>query len=463
MLPIYRAVGDRKGEATTLNSIAKVYSNLGQNQKALEYLNQSLPISRAVGDRASEAITLIGIGNIYNILEENQKALEYYNQALSLRRIVGDRTNEATILYNIGIIYSDLGQKQKALEYYNQALFIKQAVGNRAGEATILNGIGNVYSKLGQNQKALAYLNQSLPISRAVGNREGEAATLKNIGNVYSDLGEKKKALEYYNQSLPIYRAVGHRAGEASTFSNIGSLLAEQKQPALAIFFYKQSVNIRESLRNDIRGLPKEIQQTYTQSVASAYRTLADLLLEQDRVLEAQQVLDLLKVQELEDYLTNVRGNAQTVKGIDYLQPEQQILAKFNEPLKTAIQLGEELSQLRKTPEANRTSAQQQRIGQLVKLETELRNQFNAFIKSPEILSYIQQLSYEAQEQSLNLPQLNALRDNLQNSTLSSFTPSSSKTVSNSSLPPQAHPPCVVLSLSRELNLIKPSWNFASL
>ncbi|NJR53578.1 MAG: CHAT domain-containing protein [Acaryochloris sp. CRU_2_0] len=159
---------------------------------------------------------------------------------------------------------------------------------------------------------------------------------------------------------------------------------------------------------------PKEIQQTYTQSVASAYRTLADLLLEQDRVLEAQQVLDLLKVQELEDYLTNVRGNAQTVKGIDYLQPEQQILAKFNEPLKTAIQLGEELSQLRKTPEANRTSAQQQRIGQLVKLETELRNQFNAFIKSPEILSYIQQLSYEAQEQSLNLPQLNALRDNLQ-------------------------------------------------
>ncbi|NJR53577.1 MAG: tetratricopeptide repeat protein, partial [Acaryochloris sp. CRU_2_0] len=95
------------------------------------------------------------------------------------------------------------------------------------------------------------------PISRAVGNREGEAATLKNIGNVYSDLGEKKKALEYYNQSLPIYRAVGHRAGEASTFSNIGSLLAEQKQPALAIFFYKQSVNIRESLRNDIRGLPQ--------------------------------------------------------------------------------------------------------------------------------------------------------------------------------------------------------------
>ena len=40
-------------------------------------------------------------------------------------------------------------------------------------------------------------------------------------------------------------------------------------------------------------------------------------------MLEAQEVLDLLKLQELEDYLRNVRGNLQTAQGLDFWQPEQ--------------------------------------------------------------------------------------------------------------------------------------------
>ncbi|NJN37655.1 MAG: CHAT domain-containing protein [Acaryochloridaceae cyanobacterium CSU_3_4] len=406
-------MGDRKGEATTLSNIGGTYHTLGESQKALEYYNQALPNYRAIGDPDGEAFILSNIGGIYDDLGEDHKALAYLNQALPLYRAVGSRIGEAQTLNNIGKVYYDLGEKQKTLEYYNQALPISRAVGNRTGEAVILNNIGEVYRALGEKQKALEYYNQALPLSRAVGDRTGEAVTLNNIGLVYHALGEKQKALEYYNQALPISQAIGDRAGEATTLSNIGSLLAEQKQPALAIFFYKQSVNIRESLRNDIRGLPKEIQQTYTQSVASAYRTLADLLLEQDRVLEAQQVLDLLKVQELEDYLRNVRGTAQTAKGTDYLQPEQQILNKYSELQKSAIQLGQELSQLRKIPEAQRTTTQQQRIATLTELEENLNRQFNDFARSPEVIGYLNQLTFNIQQQIVPLADLDRLRNDL--------------------------------------------------
>jgi tetratricopeptide (TPR) repeat protein len=80
------------------------------------------PSIRAVGDRAREAATLNNIGKVYFDLGEKQKALEYFTQALALRRVVGDRAGEATTLNNIGKVYSDLGEKQKALEYYTQAL-----------------------------------------------------------------------------------------------------------------------------------------------------------------------------------------------------------------------------------------------------------------------------------------------------------------------------------------------------
>ncbi len=83
-------------------------------------------------------------------------------------------------------------------------------------------------------------------------------------------------------------------------------MLEQQNQPALAIVFYKQAVNLTESIRSDLKLLSLEQQKSFTETVANTYRNLADLLLKQDRVLETQQVLDLLKVQELDEYLRNV-------------------------------------------------------------------------------------------------------------------------------------------------------------
>ncbi len=412
-LQIRKDIGDRSGEATTLNNFGRVYSALGQKEKALTFYNQALLIFRDVGNPRIEAITLNNMGGVYDALGQKTKALDFYNQALPIFRDVGNRSGEATALNNIGRVYFALGQKAKALDFYNQALPILRDVGNRSVEATILNNIGRVYAALGEQEQALAYYNQALPILREVGNRSGEAGTLNNIGFVYDDLGEQEKALAYYNQALPIFKAVGNRSGEATTLNNIAALLSQQNQPELAIVFYKQSVNLIESLRDEIRTLPPEVQQSYAQTVAFTYRALANLLLQQDRVLEAQQILDLLKVQELEDYLSQVRGNTETQKGVVVLKAERAILDKFNASQKNVIQLGQELTQLRQLRQGERTLAQQKRIDQLVKLQNNLNQDFNQFIDNAEVQTALEQLSRTAQRQSVDLADLDALRDNL--------------------------------------------------
>ncbi|MEG3860510.1 tetratricopeptide repeat protein, partial [Microcoleus sp. herbarium12] len=247
-LPLSRAVGSRDGEATTLNNIGIVYSELGEKQKALEYFSQSLPLSRAVGDRAKEALTLNNIGTVYSALGEKQKALEYYSQSLPLFRAVGDRRGEALTLNNIGGLYDNLGEKQKALEYYSQSLPLSRAVGDRSIEATTLNNIGNVYSVLGEKQKALEYYSQSLPLTRAVGDRTIEATTLNNIGLVYDNLGEKQKALEYYSQSLPLSRAVGARSIEAATLNNIGLVYDNLGEKQKALEYFSQSLPLSRAV-----------------------------------------------------------------------------------------------------------------------------------------------------------------------------------------------------------------------
>ena len=83
---------------------------------ALEKFNEALPIWREVGDRHGEAVTLNNIGAVYWSSGEMQKALEKFNESLPIRRAVGDRGGEANTLTNIGVIHRSLGEMQKSLE-----------------------------------------------------------------------------------------------------------------------------------------------------------------------------------------------------------------------------------------------------------------------------------------------------------------------------------------------------------
>jgi CHAT domain-containing protein/Tfp pilus assembly protein PilF len=410
LLP-WRMVGNRIGEATTLNNIGLAYDDLGEKAKALEYYNQTLPLYRAVGDRRGEAGALNNIGAVYNALGEKTKALDFFNQALPLLRAVGDRRSEAVTVNNIGRVYSDLGEKTKALDFFNQALPLRRAVGDRGGEATTLSNIGSVYDDSGEKTKALDFYNQALPVYRAVGDRGGEAKTLNNIGLVYNALGEKTKALDFFNQALPLRRAVGDREGEARTLNNVGYVIADQKQPQLAIVFFKQSVSKYESLRADIRQLPKASQESYTQTVADTYRKLADLLLQQDRILEAQQVLDLLKVQELEDYLRNTRS---TEEALIVRPPEAEILKRYGELQNTAVKLGNESVELiRRKNQGTLTPTENQRLKKILQIQEEITQQINQFFRSTPIKALLDQLTQETDRQAIDPKALNALRNNL--------------------------------------------------
>jgi CHAT domain-containing protein/tetratricopeptide (TPR) repeat protein len=339
-LTIFRQIGNRYGEANSLNNLGNAYSDLGQYSKAIEFNQQSLAIQREIGDRNGEASSLGNLGNVYNSLGQYPKAIEFFQQSLAIAKEIGDRKRESNSLNNLGNTYVNLGQYPKAIEFYQQSLAIQREIGDRNGEAFSLNNLGNTYVNLGQYPKAIEFYQQSLAVFRAIGNRYGEGLSLGNLGLAYNSLGQYPKAIEFYQQSLAIKQEIGDRNGEGLTLSNIGVLLEKQQQPELAIVFYKQSVNVRESIRQDLRKLPREQQESYTQTVADTYRSLADLLISQGRVLEAQQVLELLKIQELRDFTRNARAGGET-SGIALSRIEEDILKKYGTLIAFGLKLYE--------------------------------------------------------------------------------------------------------------------------
>ncbi|NEQ33500.1 MAG: CHAT domain-containing protein, partial [Leptolyngbya sp. SIO4C5] len=221
-------------------------------------------------------------------------------------------------------------------------------------------------------------------------------------------------ALDYYQRSLAIRQEIGDRGGEAVTFKNIGEALEKQSQSELAIVFYKQSVNVYESIRGGLSTLDTDLQSSYTDSIADTYRSLADLLLQQNRVIEAQRVLDLLKVQELEDYLQDVRGNAETATGTELREPEQAIQAGADAILQRAIALGQELAQLEQIDRQDRTPEQQARVTELRRQLQAITAEYLAFLASDEVENHLAQLRQVAQA-PIDLEDFTNLQDNLRN------------------------------------------------
>jgi CHAT domain-containing protein/Tfp pilus assembly protein PilF len=335
---VYKQIGDRNGEGTTLSNIGSVYDSLGQYVKALENFQQSLRISKEIGDRAREGTVLNNIGAVYNDLGQYPKALENYQKALAIRKEIGDRAGEGATFNNIGLVYIRLGQYAKALETSQQSLVISKEIGNRALEGRTLNNIGAVYEELGQYKKALETFQKALVIHKEIGDLTGEGTALNNIGAVYKELGQYPKALENYQQSLVISKEIGNRAEEGMNLGNIGEIYVAQKQSASAISFLKQAVTAFELIRQDNRPLNRDQQESYTKTVEPTYRILADQLLSQGRLLEAQQVLELLKIQEIYSIDRENRATL-TSSGIEYTPTENEIKTQHG----NLIALGEKL------------------------------------------------------------------------------------------------------------------------
>ncbi|MFZ4728337.1 MAG: CHAT domain-containing protein [Pseudanabaena sp.] len=407
-LAVVRKLGDRNSEKILLNDLGTANMIVGQYQKAIVFYQSSLMLAKQFQDLNGEGNSLIGIGNGYNSLSQYQKAIEFYQQALVLKKQEGDQQGEAKILGNlanlynylgnyqksidsnlqsielfkkvndlegqgkslgnVGSAYSNLGQYNKAIEFHQQSLAISKQLGYKGGEATAFNNLGNIYRVLGQTEKANDFYQQSLAISKSNGNLDGEGISLGNIGNNFITVKQYAKAAEIYQQTIQIFRKTGDRSKESSSFQNLGTALSLLNTPELAILAYKQSININESIRKDIRGLSKQDQTSYLETISSTYKALANLLLKQGRIMEALQVLDLLKIQELEDYLKNIKGSDRTAQGVKLLEPEKAIspqLAAISNEKSSELnrQLASQIQQLPKS-EINKVPDYLQKIPQ---------------------------------------------------------------------------------------------------
>ncbi|MGK7927376.1 MAG: CHAT domain-containing protein [Spirulina sp.] len=112
------------GKRSLLELIGKISIDRGQPRKGLDSLESALTFAKEIGDRAGEAQTLNQFGEAYRALGNPQKAREFYENAAIGLREVGDRAGEATALTNLGATLLELERDEEASRHLLDAVKI---------------------------------------------------------------------------------------------------------------------------------------------------------------------------------------------------------------------------------------------------------------------------------------------------------------------------------------------------
>lgn len=394
-IQISQKLNDKSLESTTTMNLGQVYTAQGDYRQALEAFQKSKQISQTFKSPETTIYVTNWIANTYQKLGQYERAIATYQDALKISKSLKAKGLESSLLLGLAQANVAQGNLAAALNHYQQSLDITQANGAIGLQARAFSGIGEIYLKQSQPQKALPLLQQALDIQQQVGARQNAAETLNIIGQAQRN--QPQLAQASLQQSLAIAQQIGDRPTEAKALGQLAALYQQQNQPEIAIALYKQSVNTYETVRSGLTQLDRGLQQSYADSIADPYRTLAELLLQQNRILEAQRVLDLLKIQELDDYLRNVRSGSNS-PGIPTLEPEKLLLSGIHDILEKTVPIGEELSRLRQIAADRRTAPEKQRIAQLEQLQRQITNDFNAFVLSKPVQDLIAQLRPETRD-----------------------------------------------------------------
>ncbi len=257
-----RVRGDLAGQpvlqARMMDSVARVYLNLGLYDEAQSLFDEALAIRREHFGETHEDIgtSLAHLAQLAFQRGGFDDAVPLIEQALAMQRAsLGDEHLEVSNrLAELGVLLYTKGEAERAEPLLRECLAIRRAARgeDHPDVADAMVSLGLVLRAQGEEDGGAQMIEDSLAIRRRVLGEEHQlvAENLNILGLVYHQNGRLEKAETRYQEALAIRRA---RWGEvhpmvAQSLGNLGRLAREQKDLTTAEKMFGQALEVNRSL-----------------------------------------------------------------------------------------------------------------------------------------------------------------------------------------------------------------------
>ncbi len=182
-------------------------------------------------------------------------------------------------------------------------------------------------------------------------------AVLQNLSERASQRGDTAAMRRLALESLAAAQTLAAPDSRWRANFQVARSLHVTDQPALAIFFAKQAVDELQILRRSLQSEDPRLDSAFLRDKVSVYRTLANWLMDQGRLDEALEVLDLMKSEELAEFLRGSDRAATAGTGLSRSTEEQALVQRYQSLLSGDESLGSEMAELTRLRRLDRISA----------------------------------------------------------------------------------------------------------
>lgn len=359
---------------------------LRDKRKAIEYLEEALGVSEKIGNKGIANI-LNSLGILYSDSGNQEKALFFCSQALTASRNVGSRIDAATSLHNIGLVLSRCGYMDKSIKFSRQSLAIWEELGDIRYKIYSLNQLANAYlrdsdldmafglylqsldlfKEMGETrevrekiitmfgiahicylkknyQEALSYLDDALNIAVRSKDKINEMSILHRQGIVYSGLGDQKRALEKYAKAYELSDSIDNKRFQANILYSRASSYHKFNDLGSALDDVKRAISLIENIRLDFSD--QQLKIFYLASFNEFYKLYIDLLMQQHEKepnkgynIQALYVHELCQARTLVEFIQEAQINTRDGVSKELINKERELVGKINENTENLIKL----------------------------------------------------------------------------------------------------------------------------
>ncbi|NEO84928.1 MAG: tetratricopeptide repeat protein, partial [Spirulina sp. SIO3F2] len=235
----------------TLDNIGRIYREQDDFEMAIAIYQNELEFAKAQETQSLYAELLGRIARLYRSLNNNDQALDYFRQQLVVQQNNQQDeygSSQSDILQNLADIHLEKGDAITALDYLQAAVRVSQELGEPYYMLRSFGSLGYFYSQQGQYSEALSTYQQQLGVAQEWGEPRFIAGALSAMGGVYYQLENHDQAIDHHQQALKIYQAIDDEYFAVFTSRALGEIYQEQGDYQQAIQYYDYVVINQKSL-----------------------------------------------------------------------------------------------------------------------------------------------------------------------------------------------------------------------
>lgn len=195
--------------ARALSWLEHMTAYQGDFARSAARLERALAIFRALGDRSGEARVMFQIGGLAEFQGDDEQARPWYEHALAIYRDLGDHSRIALVLENLGDAAYRRRDYATAAALANEALTTSRAGGDILITTHSLIGVAQVGSITGNYARAADALNECLALTVAVGHRIGLADALAACAGLVGAAGQPTASARFLGATDALCAEIG--------------------------------------------------------------------------------------------------------------------------------------------------------------------------------------------------------------------------------------------------------------